>query len=194
MVYSSNLLQPSSATLDEALFYMIGPSVSPEQNKSLTAIPSSTDIREAVFQLKKNSSPCPDGFPGAYFTNCWHIVGSDVNKAVAHFFTSGRLLRKTNEYFLSLIPKSQSLASFSDFRPISLLNFPYKIISKILATRLSNTLPLFISNPQSAFVKGRSIHHNVALAHELFQLLNSNISGVSVCLKLDISKAFDKLQ
>lgn len=34
----------------------------------------------------------------------------------------------------------------------------------------------------------------MASAHDLIQKLNSKISGGSVCLKLDISKAFDKLQ
>lgn len=74
------------------------------------------------------------------------------------------------------------------------MNFTYKIASKILATRLSIILPLLISNYQSAFVKGKSIHHSVALAHDIIQKLNSKIIGGSVYLKLDISKAFDKLR
>lgn len=91
--------------------------------------------------------------------------------------------------FLENLPRN-----FLDFRPISLLNFVYKIISKILASRLSLILPLLISTHQAAFVKGRSIHHHAALAHELIQKLNSKTRGGSVCLMLDISKAFDKLQ
>ena len=92
--------------------------------------------------------------------------------AVSHFFSSRRLLRKSNAYFLSLIPKKQSPVSFSDYRPISLLNFTHKIISKILATRLLKIHPSIISHHQSAFVSGCSIHHHVALGHDLFQKLN----------------------
>lgn len=115
-------------------------------------------------------------------------------QAVTPFFTSGRLLRASNAYFLTLLPKIPSSVIFSDFQPISLLNFTYKIISKFLASRLSKILPFFISNHQSAFIKGGSIHHHVALAHEVFQKLKSKIRGGSVCMKLDISKTFDKLQ
>ena len=103
-------------------------------------------------------------------------------------------MRESNSYLLTLIPKIQSPETFSGFRPISLLNFTYKIISKILATRLSSILPSLVSRHQSAFVKGRTIHHHVALAHDLFQKLNSKISGGSVCLKLDITKVFDRLE
>lgn len=90
---------------------------------------------------------------------------------VAHLFSSGRLLRATNAYFITLIPKNQPPNTLSDFRPISLLNFSYKVISKILASRLAGIPPLLISKHQLAFVKGRTIHHYVALGHELFQLL-----------------------
>lgn len=107
-VYFLNLLQSSSAIPEETLFDMARPPVSFQQNKLLLANPSSTETREAVFRLKKNNSLGHDGFPGPFFTNCWHIVGSDVNHVVPYFFTSGRILRETNAYFLSLIPKSQS--------------------------------------------------------------------------------------
>eukprot|EP00268_Persea_americana_P063972 TRINITY_DN8362_c0_g1_i2.p1 TRINITY_DN8362_c0_g1~~TRINITY_DN8362_c0_g1_i2.p1 ORF type:complete len:107 (-),score=1.61 TRINITY_DN8362_c0_g1_i2:67-387(-) len=76
------------------------------------------------------------------------IIAFDVCEAIRHLFTTGRLLRASNTYFLSLIPKSSSSKSFSDFRPISMLNFSYKIISKILASRLSFILPNLISYPR----------------------------------------------
>lgn len=62
-----------------------------------------------------------------------------------------------------------------------------------MASRLSLALPSLISGHQAAFIKGRPIHHQIAMAHELFQNLNSKIRGGSICLKLDITKAFDKL-
>lgn len=114
-------------------------------------------------------------------------------KAVCHFFSSGKLYKVSNTYFLTLIPKIQSPSSFSDFRPISLLNFSYKILAKILASRLSQIIPSLISSNHAAFVKGRFIHQHISLAHELFQRLHSKLSGGSLCMQLDVSKAFDKL-
>lgn len=192
--YFSNLMQATPIIPSESLFQVMGPSVSADQNSTLIAVPTSTEVRQAVFKLKSNSSPGPDDFSGIFFTKCWSIVGQDVISAVIHFFKARKLLRATNAYFLTLIPKKHSPDTFADFRPISLLNFTYKVISKILATRLSAIIPFLISTHQAAFVKGRSIHHQVALAHDLFQKLNTKVSGGAVCLKLDITKAFDKLQ
>lgn len=62
-----------------------------------------------------------------------------------------------------------------------------------MASRLARILPTIIFPNQAAFVKVRSIHHHIALAHELFQKLNTKISSGALCLQLDISKAFDEL-
>jgi hypothetical protein len=53
------------------------------------------------------------------------------------------------------------------FKPISLYNIVYKIISKILASQLKSLLPKVISPLQSTFVLNRNIQDNTILAHEL---------------------------
>lgn len=82
------------------------------------------------------------------------------------FFVSKKLL-KASDSFISLIPKVAALASFGDYHPISLLNFSYKVISKILTSRLAAVLPDLISLHQVAFLKGRRIEDHITLAHEL---------------------------
>ncbi|XXG73650.1 hypothetical protein AAC387_Pa07g2532 [Persea americana] len=76
--FFSNLLKPSPSHIDEALFEKAWPFVSTDQNELLIAIPSPQEIKEAIFQLKRNSSPGPDRFPGIFFTSCWQIVGPQV--------------------------------------------------------------------------------------------------------------------
>lgn len=146
-----------------------------------------------VFMQMRSGWQYPDGFLGSFFIATWPITGASVVKAVQHFFTFGKLYKASNTYLLTLIPKIPPPISFDDFRPISLLNFSNKILSKFLASRLSKILPSIISPNQAAFVKGRSIHQHIALAHEVFQKLYTKRSGGSLCMQLDISKAFDKL-
>ena len=58
----------------------------------------------------------------------------------------GRVAPAINSTFLALIPKVDLPASFADFRPISLCNLCYKLISKIAALRLKPFLDDSISS------------------------------------------------
>ena len=79
----------------------------------------------------------------------------DVSKAVQEFFGARNLLKELNATFLVLIPKILGVDSMDKFRPISLCNSFYKIISNILTSRLLIILPLIISPQQIGFVPGR---------------------------------------
>lgn len=58
--------------------------------------------------------------------------------------------------------------------------------------------PLFqkiVSPIQSAFLKGKSIHDNTILAHELFHSMKQKKwNGGLMALKLDMEKAFDSME
>ena len=73
-------------------------------------------------------------------------------KAVQEFFGAKCILKEINSTFLFLIPKVPGANSLDKFRPISLCNSFYKIISKVLTSRLLKLLPLIISQQQIGFV------------------------------------------
>jgi hypothetical protein len=87
------------------------------------------------------------------------------------FFRNGFLLKEFNHTHLAIIPKIDNPLKVAQFRPISLTNFSYKIISKILANRFKSLLHKIISSNQFAFLQGRPIQDNSILAHELFHTM-----------------------
>ncbi|KAK5836254.1 hypothetical protein PVK06_012028 [Gossypium arboreum] len=72
----------------------------------------------------------------------------------------------------------------------------YKIVAKVLANRLKDTLPSCISQNQNAFVLGQMIHDNVLIAHELVYYLQSAKNGPNkgFVIKLKMSKAYDRVE
>ena len=95
-----------------------------------------------------------------------------------------------------LIPKVKKVKKMSNFRPISLCNVIYKIISKVLANRLKSILPQIISPTQSAFVWGCLITDNVLVAYETLYAMHIRKKGKkgALALKLDVSKTCDRVE
>ena len=66
----------------------------------------------------------------------WHVVGDNIVIEVLDFLNSGCMTLDINHTNIVLIPKVKNLEKMPDFRPVSLCNVIYKIISKVLANWL----------------------------------------------------------
>nr|GEY38776.1 RNA-directed DNA polymerase, eukaryota [Tanacetum cinerariifolium] len=102
--------------------------------------------------------------------------------AVSSFFSSGSLPPGCNSSFITLIPKSQEAKMVKDFRPISLIGSAYKIITKVLANRLSHVILNLVSDVQSAFIPDRQILDGPFILDELLSwwCLNSAMGSILV--------------
>ena len=131
--------------------------VSPDMNQELLKPFTREEVRIALFQMSPSKAPGPDGMTALFFQKFWHIVGMDVTNAMLDFLNNGYMLKSLNFIHIALIPKVKSPKSMTQFRPISLCNVLYKIISKVLVNKMKIILPLVVSDSQSAFVLGRMI-------------------------------------
>lgn len=108
------------------------------------------DIREVVFSMQDLKSPGPDGVPSAFFRKFWSETQLKVCDAVRGFFNGDRMLAKTSNTFIALIPKVLRPDSVSNFRPIRLCKTLYKVISKCLMMRMKNIMRDIIKEFQNA--------------------------------------------
>lgn len=87
-----------------------------------------------------------------FYKKYWGKIGSDVIKEVQDFFFTGILNISYNNTFVALIPKVPSACRVEHFMPISLCNMIYKIITKIITSRLRRILEKIIHPSQAAFI------------------------------------------
>ncbi|CAL1374667.1 unnamed protein product [Linum trigynum] len=166
--------------------------VSQEMNLDICKEPTVEEIKEAVFDLGPTKSPGPDGFAGSFFQNFWGKIGPDFCKEVQVFFETSIMPDGWNDTHIALIPKVQSPESIKQFRPISCCNFRYKVISKILSSRMKKWLPGLVSEMQAAFTGGRLIQDNIIIVHEILHHFKTRRSGNwDMMIKLDMRKAYD---
>lgn len=155
--HSTTTFEAQPVQVHDSLFNCDHKRVSSDQNILLTAFSGPDEIMQAVFAIGNLNSPGVDGFSGCFYTSCWDIIGDTVIATVQNFYSLGKLLKASAFFLLSLISKCHN-PSFNDFRLISLLNFLFKIITKILASRLSSILPTIVSPNQATFVKGKKVY------------------------------------
>jgi hypothetical protein len=102
---------------------------------------------------------------------------------------------EVNDTAIVLIPKKNDPEDIKDFRPISLCNVIFKVVSKCLVNRLRPILDGIISPTQSAFIPGRLITDNVLIAFEcIHSIQTGSVAKKKFCAyKLDMAKAYDRV-
>ncbi|XP_074320432.1 uncharacterized protein LOC141657179 [Silene latifolia] len=185
-------------TSGKEIAYLVPPVNLPSSGSPFTStflIPSSEEIRTAIFSLGSGKAPGPDGFHAGFFKKCWEIIKADFIPFIQNIFHSKTIPAAINLTSISLIPKIPSPQSITNFRPISLCNTTYKTVTKILVNRLKPFMHSLISPNQGSSIPGRGTDANFIIASEILHSMHTSKSKLGwFALKLDLEKAFDRLE
>ena len=114
------------------------------------------ECKNALNQLHTNKSPGMDGFTIEFYKAFWNDIKNCLFDSIAFSFNICKLTDSQYQGVITLITKPvKGHLLASNYRPITLLNCDYKIISKVINNRLKHLLHHLVSNEQNGFIKGR---------------------------------------
>ena len=148
---------------------------------------------QVLKSFQNGKSPGNDGIPVEFYKQFWSRLKSLLVKCYNESYRSGKLPLSQTQAVITLVEKKDSDRTLlKNWRPISLLNVDYKIMSKVIAFRLKKVLSKLIHTDQTAYVQGRYIGENIRLIEDIFFYTEYNNSpGALLCV--DFEKAFDSL-
>ncbi|KAJ1080629.1 hypothetical protein NDU88_000823 [Pleurodeles waltl] len=151
------------------------------------------DLKRAILSLPKGRSPGSDGIPVELYATFWDLVGSDLLEVFRCSMREGLLPNSLRGGCIRLIYKKKGdRADVKNWRPISLLNVDFKILSKTLFLRLRPVVSTVVESDQTCGIPGRKISDNLCFVRDVLSYVKDR--GLSLCLlNLDQEKAFDRL-
>ena len=170
------------------------PKISSENKTILNEPLNIEECTTALKMLPNNKSPGPDGFTTNFLKKIWPELKNVYFESLEHSFQNDCLTQSQKLCVLNIIPKEgKDLRHLSNWRPISLLNTDYKLLTKVLAVRLQKIIPELINTDQVGYIKKRFIGQNIRTLFDILQY--AKLENIEAYLtQIDFEKAFDSIE
>ena len=123
----------------------------------------------------------------------WSQIKEIVYESIIFSAEKGEMSIDQRRGIINLIPKKdKDIRLLKNWRPISLLNTDYKVLTKLLATRLKKVLPTVIHPDQVAYLKSRYIGQNIRTIIDIMDYTEKEKKQGLIAF-LDFEKAFDSI-
>ena len=149
---------------------------------------------ESLKTFKNNKSRANECITKEFYVTFWKSISKPLLNSYLYSQEVGALSNSQRQVIITLPEKyGQDRCYLANWRPISLLNVDYKILTKVLANRVKRVLPSLISNCQNGYVTNRSIHDSVRLVQDIIRYTEITQSP-GVLISVDFRKAFDSIE
>jgi hypothetical protein len=171
------------------------PPLSDAEKEELKKDIQNIEVKESLFSMGAWKAPGPDGFPAGFYQGEWRKMQDNLCLFIRDTWKNPSEVEAVNFTYICLISKGNKPEFVNQFRPISLCNVTYKIMTKIVVNRLKNIITKVISPSQTGFVPRRNISENIVVAQEMLHSMAKMRSNIGYfAIKVDLAKAYDRLR
>ncbi|CAI5985893.1 unnamed protein product [Closterium sp. NIES-65] len=161
--------------------------------ETLAADWTEEEVKRAFAAMARNKSPGSDGLPKELFEAHWDLLGESFMVMAKSFASSAFLPAEAKEAVTILLHKKGDKEQLNNYRPITLLNFTYKVLARVVADRMKSVLHMVISPEQYGFIPGRRLSDAVALVADIIEGAKNGREDWYLLL-VDFQKAFDSVE
>ena len=111
--------------------------------------------------MKKNKTSGSDGLPIEWYQKFWDDISHLLLGSLNYSYTYGQLSCTQRKGIITLLYKKGEHENLKNWGPINLLNYDYKILACVIASRLQKVIINIVKNDQTGYIKGRFVGQNI---------------------------------
>ena len=152
-IYQFKQLNPSLAVVNKFFPPKNQPFLTTQEQNALSAPITQEELHKALLDMPNFKTPSNDGFTVEFFKAYWDDIKEYYFDALVDSLNKGEMGIDQRRGIITLLPKKgKDIKRVTNWRPITLLNVDYKIIAKVIATRLKRILHKLEHEDQRAFI------------------------------------------
>jgi exonuclease III len=154
---------------------------------------TTAECHAALLSMSPGRAPGEDGIPMEVWRAIFPVIGEHYTKMVNTANHEGMFKPGFLRALLTLVKKDGTTdGPLKSYRPLSLMNTDYKILSKVFNNRLRKVIANIVHQDQTCSIPGRTIHDNIHLIRSIIEHQARMKDPVGIIL-WDQEKAFDKM-
>ncbi|CAI6012418.1 unnamed protein product [Closterium sp. NIES-65] len=190
--YFTDLFGTDGRTSTERWKPLAGRKLDAESAAGLAADWTEEEVKQAFKALADGKSPGKDGLPKELFERQWDVLGKEFLRMAQSFSVSATIPASIKEAITILLHKKGEKDNLDNYRPITLLNFTYKVLARVVANRMKMHLHKVISAEQYGFIPGRRISEAIGVVADVIEAAKKGNEDWYMLL-VDFRKAFDSV-
>jgi len=150
------------------------------------------ELRNSISKSKSQKAPGHDGIGLRFYKTAWEEMKHDLLQILNCMYIDGIILARQLRGLMVCIPKHAHPSKVDDYRPLTLMNTDYKILTRIIVKRLKPILSTLLHLHQYTGIGGNSVFDAVAAIRDV--IAYAKVTRKPMCMvSIDFNAAFDKI-